>query len=97
MLSVNMVLTAAQGYTVFAIPLGVVYRPTEAKVRNLKTKDYLGRARLVAASDRSNALSGFAGFEIKSVCSTCIFWRLFLELTPVVGGKERSKGRSASR
>ncbi|KAK1750635.1 putative nadph oxidase [Echria macrotheca] len=56
----------AEGYTVFSIPVGVVYRPNEAKVRNLKTKDYLGKARLVAASDRSNAFTGFAGSEIKS-------------------------------
>lgn len=56
-----------QGYTVFSIPVGVVYRPNEAKVRNLKTKDYLGKARLVAASDRSNAFTGFAGSEMKNV------------------------------
>ncbi|KAJ5105534.1 hypothetical protein NUU61_002881 [Penicillium alfredii] len=42
----------AEGYTVFSIPVGVVYRPSAAKVKNLKTKDYLGKARLVAASDR---------------------------------------------
>ncbi len=54
----------------FSIPVGVVYRPNEAKVRNLKTKDYLGKARLVAASDRSNAFTGFAGSEIKNVCCT---------------------------
>ncbi|KAG4218871.1 hypothetical protein PC116_g32649, partial [Phytophthora cactorum] len=53
-------------YTVFSIPVGVVYRPNEAKVRNLKTKDYLGKARLVAASDRANAFTGFAGSEIKN-------------------------------
>ncbi|EHK21388.1 uncharacterized protein TRIVIDRAFT_192142 [Trichoderma virens Gv29-8] len=56
----------AEGYTVFSIPVGVVYRPNEAKVRNLKTKDYLGKARLVAASDRSNAFTGFAGSEIRN-------------------------------
>ncbi|KAJ5368452.1 uncharacterized protein N7496_008212 [Penicillium cataractarum] len=43
----------ADGYTVFSIPVGVLYRPNAAKVKNLKTKDYLGKARLVAASDRS--------------------------------------------
>ena len=59
--------THRQGFTVFSIPVGVVYRPNEAKVRNLKTKDYLGKARLVAASDRSNAFTGFAGSEIKNV------------------------------
>ncbi|KAK4570443.1 hypothetical protein LTR86_002523 [Recurvomyces mirabilis] len=44
----------AEGYTVFSIPVGVIYRPNEAKVKNLKTKDYLGKARLVAAQDRLN-------------------------------------------
>lgn len=33
----------------------------------MKTKDYLGKARLVAASDRSNAFTGFAGSEMKNV------------------------------
>ncbi|KAK3494324.1 uncharacterized protein B0T23DRAFT_427346 [Neurospora hispaniola] len=56
----------AEGYTVFSIPVGVVYRPNEAKVRNLKTKDYLGKARLVATSDANNAFTGFAGAEIKN-------------------------------
>ncbi|EAW13848.1 putative PB1 domain protein [Aspergillus clavatus NRRL 1] len=44
----------AEGYTVFSIPVGVIYRPNEAKVKNLKTKDYLGKARLIAASSRGN-------------------------------------------
>lgn len=51
-------LRICQGYTVFSIPVGVVYRPNEAKVKNLKTKDYLGKARLIAASDRSSAPTG---------------------------------------
>lgn len=55
----------AEGYTVFSIPVGIVYRPNDAKVKNLKTKDYLGKARLVAASDRQNAFTGFAGSEMK--------------------------------
>lgn len=58
-----------QGYTVFSIPVGVVYRPNEAKVRNLQQKDYLGKARLVAASDRSNAFTGFAGTELNKAVS----------------------------
>ncbi|EAS29122.3 NADPH oxidase regulator NoxR [Coccidioides immitis RS] len=56
---------SAEGYTVFSIPVGVVYRPSDAKVKNLKTKEYLGKARLVAASDRGNAFIGFQGSEIK--------------------------------
>ncbi len=33
-------------------------------MRNLQQKDYLGKARLVAASDRNNAFTGFAGTEL---------------------------------
>ena len=51
----------------FSIPVGIVYRPNDAKVKNLKTKDYLGKPRLVAASDRANAFTGFAGAEIKNM------------------------------
>lgn len=36
-------------------------------MKNLKTKDYLGKARLVAAADRSNGFTGFAGSENKKV------------------------------
>lgn len=59
-----------QGYTVFSIPVGVVYRPNSAKVKNLKSKDYLGKARLVAATTRNNTYTGFSGPEIKKVS----FW-----------------------
>ena len=55
----------AVGYTVFSIPVGVVYRPNEAKVKNLKTKDYLGKARLIATSNNQNLSTGFAGAEKK--------------------------------
>ena len=57
----------AEGYTVFSIPVGIVYRPNEAKVRNVKAKDYLGKARLVAAADRSDAFTGFTGSEVKKM------------------------------
>jgi len=33
--------------------VGTLYRPNAAKVKNLKSKDYLGKARLIAASDRT--------------------------------------------
>ncbi|KAI9924955.1 hypothetical protein AWENTII_006590 [Aspergillus wentii] len=56
----------AEGYTVFSIPVGVIYRPNEAKVKNLKTKDYLGKAKLVAAADRSNT-PVLQGADIKRV------------------------------
>jgi hypothetical protein len=59
------ILEKAEGYTVFSVGVGVLYRPNESKVRNVKTKDYLGKARLVAATDVQNAFTGFSGAEVK--------------------------------
>ena len=61
----GLILTCSQGYTVFSVPVGIVYRPNESKVRNVKAKDYLGKARLVAAADRADAYTGFTGSEVK--------------------------------
>ncbi|KAJ3552214.1 hypothetical protein NM688_g4267 [Phlebia brevispora] len=32
------------GYTVFSIPVGVLYRPSEAKLKNSKARDFMGKA-----------------------------------------------------
>ncbi|KIJ65836.1 hypothetical protein HYDPIDRAFT_27064 [Hydnomerulius pinastri MD-312] len=50
-----------EGYTVFSIPVGVLYRPSENKLKNSKSKDYLGKAKLVAASDANDAFTEFSG------------------------------------
>ena len=43
-----------------------MYRPNEAKVKNLKTKDYLGKARLVAIDKAQTSTSvGFQGSDRK--------------------------------
>ncbi len=47
----------------------MVYRPNSAKVKNLKTKDYLGKARLIAAADQGNTFTGFAGTEAKRIAT----------------------------
>lgn len=49
------------GYTVFSVPVGVIYRPSEKKLKNVVTKDYLGKAKLVAASDPSDIYTEFSG------------------------------------
>ncbi|CAL1711160.1 unnamed protein product [Somion occarium] len=49
------------GYTVFSIPVGVLYRPSESKLKNAKAKDYMGKARLVATSDANEAYTTFTG------------------------------------
>ncbi|KAF8653299.1 hypothetical protein AX16_003999 [Volvariella volvacea WC 439] len=50
-----------EGYTVFSIPVGVLYRPSEKKLKNAAQKDYMGRAKLVAASDPGDAYTEFTG------------------------------------
>jgi len=49
------------GYTVFSIPVGVLYRPSEKKLKNSMTKDYMGKAKLVAASDPGDTFTTFTG------------------------------------
>ena len=83
----------AQGYTVFSIPVGIVYRPNEAKVKNLKAKDYLGKARLVAASDRSNAFTGFSGSEIKNVSAVIIYPSTCIHLLTLAPGRQGGSQR----
>ncbi|KAJ6499421.1 NADPH oxidase regulator NoxR [Mycena sanguinolenta] len=52
-----------EGYTVFSIPVGVLYRPAEKKLVNAKTKDYMGKAKLIAASDARDTTVGFSGID----------------------------------
>jgi len=52
-----------EGYTVFSIPVGVLYRPSENKLKNSKSKDYLGKAKLVAAADETDAFTEFTGVK----------------------------------
>ncbi|KAG2129876.1 uncharacterized protein EDB93DRAFT_1181426 [Suillus bovinus] len=52
-----------EGYTVFSIPVGVLYRPSENKLKNSKSKDYLGKAKLVAASEATDAFTEFTGIK----------------------------------
>jgi len=50
-----------EGYTVFSIPVGVLYRPSDKKLKNSITKDYMGKAKLVAASDPLDTYTSFTG------------------------------------
>lgn len=43
-------LKSPQEFTVFSVGVGTIYRPNVAKVKNLKAKDYLGKARLISSS-----------------------------------------------
>jgi neutrophil factor 2 len=50
-----------EGYTVFSIPVGVLYRPSEKKLKNSVAKDYMGKAVLIAAADSADAFTTFTG------------------------------------
>jgi len=50
-----------EGYTVFSIPVGVLYRPSEKKLKNAVMKDFMGKAKLVASSDPGDTFTTFTG------------------------------------
>lgn len=41
--------------------MGVLYRPSETKLKNTASKDYLGKAKLIAAEDEREAYTSFTG------------------------------------
>ncbi|WVQ77864.1 hypothetical protein IAR50_007562 [Cryptococcus sp. DSM 104548] len=47
-------------YNVFSVPVGVLFKPSANKLKNLATRDYMGKV-LVAASDASDAYTTFTG------------------------------------
>lgn len=50
----------SQGYTVFSIPVGIAFRPPAYKIENLEARDYLGKAKVIAATDAADLSTGFA-------------------------------------
>ncbi|KDQ13927.1 hypothetical protein BOTBODRAFT_55680 [Botryobasidium botryosum FD-172 SS1] len=50
-----------EDYTVFSIPVGILYRPSDIKLKNAKAKDYLGKAKLVASAEATDAFTSFTG------------------------------------
>ncbi|KAI0645325.1 hypothetical protein C8Q79DRAFT_971067 [Trametes meyenii] len=50
-----------EGYTVFSIPVGVLYRPAQKKLDNSKARDFLGKAKLVAAESTNDLYTEFTG------------------------------------
>ncbi|KAJ7182454.1 hypothetical protein C8R43DRAFT_5763 [Mycena crocata] len=56
-----------EGYTVFSIPVGICYRPSEKKLANAGNKDYMGEARLIAAIDLHDTATGFVGADRRGI------------------------------
>jgi len=84
-----------EGYTVFSIPVGVLYRPSENKLKNAKTKDYMGKAKLIAASDSLDEFTTFTGATRLQQGITPS--GVYIENTPDVDDdrKPLTRGRSA--
>ena len=57
-------------------------------MRNVKTKDYLGKARLIAASDEQDAFTGFSGAENKKVSQRALEAAVDWMLSPFIAGKQ---------
>ncbi|KAJ6264618.1 hypothetical protein Dda_0767 [Drechslerella dactyloides] len=53
----------AEGFTVFSVPVGILFRPSDAKIKNFRQRDYLGEAKVIATSDFHNINTGFDGAE----------------------------------
>ncbi|TNY20286.1 hypothetical protein DMC30DRAFT_334738, partial [Rhodotorula diobovata] len=53
----------AVGYTVFSIPVGRLFRPSDTKLQNLEARDYLGKAKVIAATNSHDLYTGFSGVK----------------------------------
>ncbi|KAG8900048.1 hypothetical protein FRB99_006280, partial [Tulasnella sp. 403] len=51
-----------EGYSVFSIPVGVLYRPNEKMVANLQARDWMGKARLIS-NTMTDTTTEFAASE----------------------------------
>ncbi|WVW84321.1 hypothetical protein I302_106355 [Kwoniella bestiolae CBS 10118] len=52
---------AGRDYNVFSVPVGVLFKPSQKKLKNLASRDYMGKAILVAATDANDAYTTFTG------------------------------------
>ncbi|KAG9096718.1 hypothetical protein FS749_007879 [Ceratobasidium sp. UAMH 11750] len=55
------ILERGEGYTVFSIPVGVLYRPSESKLKNAKAKGFLGGAQLITSPDAKDTVTTSTG------------------------------------
>ncbi|KAJ7105830.1 hypothetical protein C8R44DRAFT_638761 [Mycena epipterygia] len=70
-----------EGYTVFSIPPGILYWPSDKKLTAIVRKDYMGQAILIAATDLEDLTTGFSGLQrvqknLNRQSETVIAWRM---------------------
>ncbi|KAF7375328.1 P-type phospholipid transporter [Mycena sanguinolenta] len=61
----DVILQKGEGYTVFSIAPGVLYWPSEMKLKSIQRKDFIGKATLIAATDLDDLTTGFSGLQMK--------------------------------
>ncbi|KAF9999436.1 hypothetical protein BGZ65_005208, partial [Modicella reniformis] len=87
--------------TVFTLPQGVLYRPSESKIKDSKKKDYLGNSKVIATVDASEEFAGFKGKSAWQVQLSGPMNIAALEeprpLTPPNGLQRRATERLAGR
>ncbi|KAJ6468247.1 hypothetical protein C8R45DRAFT_1018028 [Mycena sanguinolenta] len=54
-----------EGFTVFSIAPGVLYWPSEMRLKSIHRKDFIGKATLIAATDLDDLTTGFSGLQMK--------------------------------
>ncbi|BGP36530.1 hypothetical protein JCM10449v2_000431 [Rhodotorula kratochvilovae] len=80
----------AVGYTVFSIPVGVLFRPSDTKLQNLETRDYLGKAKVIAATNSNDLFVGFSGVKKLAATAGVTPPEGFVQVTKLCGRPRRS-------
>ncbi|KAJ7352181.1 hypothetical protein DFH08DRAFT_858123 [Mycena albidolilacea] len=62
----DVLLQKGEGFTVYSIAPGVLYWPSEIKLKSIERKDFMGEATLIAATDLNDLTTGFYGLQLKA-------------------------------
>ncbi|KAJ6461591.1 hypothetical protein C8R47DRAFT_1159304 [Mycena vitilis] len=55
-----------EGFTVFSLAPGVLFWPSDTKLKSIERKEFMGTATLIAATDLDDLTTGFSGLQLKA-------------------------------
>ncbi|KAJ3186642.1 hypothetical protein HDU85_007462 [Gaertneriomyces sp. JEL0708] len=64
--ALNQPARAHQLFGPFSVPSDLIYAPPKGRVKNAEKRDYIGKAKVVAAVEATNNYAGFSGRELKA-------------------------------
>ncbi|KAI9014828.1 hypothetical protein BC832DRAFT_618533 [Gaertneriomyces semiglobifer] len=64
--ALNQPARAHQLFGPFSVPSDLIYTPPKGRVKNAEKRDYIGKAKVVAAVEATNNYAGFSGRELKA-------------------------------